>query len=383
MKKILVSLVSDQTVPNILAIHHFRPDSLLFISTKEMERKKKTAAILASLRALSFDYDGNTDICEVVEDSVVDCHRKLDKWIEGKEEAEFIVNLTGGTKIMSIAAYEFFKDYINHMIYIPIGRNDYITVLPKKAVNKPQDLGLRLSVTQYLTAYGLTTVNHKKLNKYREEASQRAELSEWLVRSYESIKNLLVWLSGNLRKHRDDDHFDLVGTFLQPSAEERILLDRFNFSYENDTISRKLSRSEIRYLTGGWLEEFCFNEANHYCGNGIDDLVLGLKLIGKTGRDNEFDVMFTKENVLYFIECKTLDQQNLDYKDILYKIGALQKEFGLRVKSFWVTTSPAVLKDNKLRPAVASRAEQFSTVVIGPGEVAGFGKKLAEELMFT
>jgi hypothetical protein len=41
MKTILVSLVSDQTIPNILAIHHIKPDELLFITTKDMEKKQK------------------------------------------------------------------------------------------------------------------------------------------------------------------------------------------------------------------------------------------------------------------------------------------------------------------------------------------------------
>ena len=41
MKTILISLVSDHTIPNILAIHHFKPDDLLFISTTAMEKKSK------------------------------------------------------------------------------------------------------------------------------------------------------------------------------------------------------------------------------------------------------------------------------------------------------------------------------------------------------
>lgn len=52
MKTILVSLVSDQTIPNILAIHHFRPDELLFVTTEMMEKKRKTASIMETLRLL-------------------------------------------------------------------------------------------------------------------------------------------------------------------------------------------------------------------------------------------------------------------------------------------------------------------------------------------
>ena len=49
MKTILVSLVSDQTIPNILAIHYHKPDELLFISTPAMEKNGKTACILKAL----------------------------------------------------------------------------------------------------------------------------------------------------------------------------------------------------------------------------------------------------------------------------------------------------------------------------------------------
>ncbi|MCK5507705.1 MAG: hypothetical protein KAI50_04195 [Desulfobacterales bacterium] len=38
MKTILISLISDHTIPNILAMHHFMPDELLFISTTAMEK---------------------------------------------------------------------------------------------------------------------------------------------------------------------------------------------------------------------------------------------------------------------------------------------------------------------------------------------------------
>lgn len=41
MLNIHVCLISDQTIPNILSIAHFKPDEVLFVSTEEMEKKKK------------------------------------------------------------------------------------------------------------------------------------------------------------------------------------------------------------------------------------------------------------------------------------------------------------------------------------------------------
>ncbi|NCO68673.1 MAG: hypothetical protein CO148_07990 [Nitrospirae bacterium CG_4_9_14_3_um_filter_41_27] len=380
MKTILISLVSEQTIPNILAIHHFKPDELLFITTDEMQKKRKIEAIINTLRELRLNYEGKSNILVVQEDSILDCHRKIDKWIENREDSEFVVNLTGGTKIMSIAAYEYFKDYSSKMIYIPIPKNEFIIPFPKKSPGKPTELTLRLSVIQYLTAYGLDIVNRARLRGYEEDAIQRKKLSEWIIANYEDLHNILVWLSGNLRSHRDEKELNFEGSFQNANNNEVKLLDNLHLAHDGKFVSKRLTRSEMRYLTGGWLEEFCFNNVLEFVNRGIDDVAIGLKLKNAQGRDNEFDVMFTKENALYFVECKSLDQHDDKDLNVLYKIGALQKEFGLKVKSFLVTTSPYILKNNEIRQSVKARAEQFNTEIIPPAEVRNFRKYLTQKL---
>ncbi|MBI5745578.1 MAG: DUF1887 family protein [Nitrospirae bacterium] len=333
MKTILISLISEQTIPNILAIHHFMPDELLFITTEGMERKDKASSILETIDRVGLRYKGRSSKIIVQEDSIIDCHERLDQWMEekgGRKDSGFVVNLTGGIKIMSIAAYEYFKDYSSKMIYIPIPKNEFIAPFPKKNPGKPTPLLLRLGVIYYLTAYGLKVVNEAKLEGYKQEARERRELSEWIVESYDGLKNLLTFLSKNLREHRNDKEFYFSGDFSGANEVEEEFLRRLNFTYSKNSLSKRLIRPEIRYLTGGWLEEYCFNKVLELLDNGIDDVVIGLKLINKHGRDNEFDVMFTKDNALYFIECKSLDLDFDESTDALYKIGALQKEFGLR-----------------------------------------------------
>lgn len=379
MKTILISLVSDQTIPNILAIHHFKPDELLFISTKEMEKKNKISAILTILDRLDLEY--KSDSVVVREDSILDCHKKISEWIEGKEDAEFVVNLTGGNKIMSIAAYEFFKDYSSKMIYIPIPKNEFIVPFPKKRPGEPVKLDLRLSVIEYLTAYGLTVVNESHLKRYREEAIKRRDLSEWIAENYDNLKNLLKWLCGILRNHRSDKQFILKEDFLGASSEEKQLLSKLNFSYDAGSVLKKIDKSEINYLTGGWLEEFCFVKVSELVGQGIDDAAIGLQIKNRLGMDNEFDIMLTKDNALYFIECKSLDQKEDKKTDALYKIGALQKGLGLKIESFLVTTSPNILgKDGTIKKSIEERAEQFKTTIVPLSNVSQFEEILVQTL---
>ncbi|MCX8026747.1 MAG: DUF1887 family CARF protein, partial [Thermodesulfovibrionales bacterium] len=91
----------------------------------------------------------------------------------------------------------------------------------------------------------------------------------------------------------------------------------------------------------------------------------------------------TKDNALYFIECKSLDQHDDKDLNALYKVGALQRDFGLRVKSFFLTTSPHVLKNGEIRPSIKARAEQLNTEVIPNFDVKNLSAIIKRKLNIT
>jgi len=385
MKKILVSLVSDQTIPNIIAIRHFCPDELLFVSTAQMEGKGKSGSIISSLKQAGFNFAVDCiHTLTVSEDLILDCHARIEEWMRGREDADYIINLTGGTKIMSIAVYEFFKDYGARMIYMPIGRNEFISPFPKRLSSQSERIECRLSVRDYLAAYNLRVTNEKTVAKTGGESRQRCELSSWMVANYADIKSLLERLGDKLRKYRDErSGYQFTSSYIPTTTPETELLKQMDFLFTDEGFSKHLTQSEVMYLTGGWLEEFCFNVIAAWKGIGVDDVVTGIKVMNDKKRDNEFDVMFTAGNALYTVECKSLDQNDDKKADVLYKIAALQKDFGLRVESFLVSTSPHILRDGKLKPVVEARAEQFRTTVIPPHDVIQFGQILAEKLKLT
>jgi len=378
MKHIHVCLISEQTIPNILGIFYFKPEEVLFITTEQMLKREKTEAIVNTLKRLGL----NIPFFEIVvrEDSIYDCHRKIAQWMEKHEEDNFTVNLTCGTKIMSIATYEIFKDYGSKMIYIPIPKNEFFEVYPLKKLSEPQPLPLRLGVIEYLTAYSLRVTNEAKLNRYKEESEKRKALTNWIVTNYNSIEGLLSEFYKVLQKSRNVSSFDLTIEFPISNELQRDFLKAVGFNISGRTISKRLSRSEIRYLTGGWLEEYVFNSLNSIKGRGIDDVVMNVEIENIQGNKNEFDVMFTKDNALYFVECKSLSPEDEITKSSLYKIGALQKEFGLRVQSFFVTTSPHIIKDGQIRQSVRARAEQFKTEIIKPDEIVNFETIIRKKL---
>ncbi|MDY0043899.1 MAG: DUF1887 family CARF protein [Syntrophales bacterium] len=370
----MVSLVSEQTVPNILAIWHFQPDKLLFISTEEMERKQKIRDIVDTLNrrnTCSYQPAINTEAVIVVEDSLYQNLRKLEEWVQGKEDEFFIVNLTGGTKLMAIAVFEFFKNYENKMIYIPINKNEFISTFPIRSPKPTVPLTHRLTVDEYLCAYGLRTVSQDKVTRCIDAAKQNKQGTEWIVLHYNELEQLLSVLGQQLREKRGKTSFHCSMDYHIQNNIESEFFDRFHFRREENHYSKSMSKNEIAYFTGGWLEDFCYNAVADLVGEGVDDAAINTDIRNVQGRENEFDVIFTSENALYTIECKSLEQYHDKKFDVLYKIGALQNEFGLRAQSYLVTTSSQLIHEEtgEIKQHIKERARQFRTKIIGPEQL--------------
>jgi hypothetical protein len=89
----------------------------------------------------------------------------------------------------------------------------------------------------------------------------------------------------------------------------------------------QLTKYEIQFLTGGWFEEYIFSLIK----NKIQpqDIVLGIGLPISDNRaisNRDLDVVFTFENKLFVIECKTgIDKESI-LNETVYKAAALKNE---------------------------------------------------------
>lgn len=333
MSNVLVSLVSDQTIPNVLFIKEME-DKLekdvrryLFISTEAMEDKGKTDSNIQG----SHIEKSKPEIIKVVEDSIEDINSKLTKFAKENlsDEDNLIINLTGGTKIMSIGVYNFFKERKSTIYYLPIGKNIYKQIFPS-VKHREYKLKFRISLKDYLISYGVK-IRSKDINNIL----KGKDYTEYLFREFLNDK-IDMGIISELRKERNIKKIQL---------DEKIN----NFLKKIKFITKKegcINKKEINYLTGGWFEEYGYNLIREHIQ--LDDNKIGLNVqISRAGTQNEFDVMFVHENILYVIECKTAlkdGERNL-LNDTLYKLSALKKDFGLIVRSYLFT-----LEKNLRRP---------------------------------
>lgn len=392
MKTCVVSLVGAQTIPNIIIAEHFKPTFLLFISTPSMEGKGKTQAVLDTLKLRGLDYSATHSILEVTEDSIVDLQAKVTEWLNGQaDEYQFIVNLTGGTKIMSIAAYDLFADYDSSMVYVPIPKNEFLRPFPKRRPKKSESLTARLSVTEYLTAHSFTISNKDHLGRFKEECLERRETTLFIYDHYMELYLLLKTIGQSLRTIKRDKikkGYDFYLQFETSTESQKQFLHMFGFQYDGVHLSKKIYKSESDYLRGGWLEERLYLAAVSILPE-VCDVQINVSCKDPKGNPNEFDVLFTFENVLYLIECKSLgavegneDGGGLTINAFLYKLGALRQNFGLTPRAFLATTSDDIFNDKgELKDNLRERALQFGTRIIPLLKVPDLERWLREAIL--
>lgn len=371
MKTCLVSLISDQTIPNILVTSEIMPDHLLLISTESMEKKNKSDAILTCMYILGIDYKERNDRIIVPENSIPDFYEKVMEWIKTKrKEFKFIVNLTGGTKLMSLAAYETFNSYGAEMVYMPIPENKYFPVhRPNEIVPIPK----RLSVEAYLAAYNVSLKNLKKMEVIKKEAHERKDITSFIFKHYKQLQPLMQRAGSILRDQRVNDikkrGLDFSIDYSIKSPVERTLLDKMDFEYVGNHIKKKIDFSTWNYLRGGWLEERLFMafesvlpESSDICLNVVCEV---------NGNRNEYDVLATYENILYVVECKSLQAREgseMDMggtiNDFLYKLGALRQTFGLTPKCLLATTTEKILENGKIKQHLIERGKLFNSQIM-------------------
>lgn len=340
-KKILVSLVSEQTVPNVELIKEMynQVNALLFISTNFMEKNGNREWILNALR-------NEIELPEILSPIIVDpfsfsdIEEKLNIYIE--DENDYIVNLTGGTKVMSLAVHDFFKNVSSEMYYLT-GRGQYIKVHPGRSrpiINLKSKLGLK----EYMEAYGFIITN----------------VSEPL-KNFELAKNILDYFLNSFDNEKDIDILNILrerrskNTTIQDVEGLREFLNRVRFRESNDG---KLDKYESRFLSGDWLEEYLFYFLKEK--HNIEDEELGISWnVEKNNSKNEFDVLVMKNNKLYVFECKTSiyldsDESQTFIGDTIYKSDSLRNKLGLFAQTIIFTLSD--LSEPKLKSHI-QRAE--------------------------
>ncbi len=316
MAKILVSLVSKQTIPNVRFIkeHLEITGKFIFITTNEMEEINKTQLHLSALNI------PQRMIQKIIVDSF--SFSKIEETllkINFNDDDELIVNITGGTKPMSIVAMSFFSAFEKVAIfYVPIGEDIYYQVYPRIHNSRIKFIK-KITLTEYFTASGLQLIEQEK------RISKNIESAQTLL--YQFIET-----NGDVSKIKK-----IRKAQKMPNAEDRA------------------------YYSGGWFEELIFHKIKKRFGLKENQISYKVKLKNKKS-NNEYDAVFIYNDSIYIVECKAyFGMSGLKQKveKDLYKLAALDDDFGLSVNAIYITTANISGYNNLENQTLLNRAQSL------------------------
>ncbi|HHH47754.1 MAG TPA: DUF1887 family protein [Gammaproteobacteria bacterium] len=244
------------------------------------------------------------------------------------------LNATGGTKLMSIAAYEAFRAYDLPIFYVHPERDSIVWLQTGDSSGQPQELENRLRLEAFLQAHGARVAHKPRRNL---PAAGDLELAETLIQGqdrYSRPIGTLNWLAASA------DHPGLDARLEHTTRELDELLDLFQqhgkLTRHGDSITFSDEKARF-YANGGWIESHVYNQLRRLRGRRprLQDLACALE-VTRQQRDktipNELDVAFLHDNRLHIIECKTRrfreNGEESAGAEALYKLDTLRDLMG-------------------------------------------------------
>jgi len=246
-----ICLVSNQPVPSLTALidNSMAAQEVLLVCAKD--RSNDAGWLRDALK----QYDIHSEIYQLNDGFDLSSCRQDFQAIAERHPQGVIANITGGTKIMTIAAWEVFSRDHDSLYYVDI-RHDSISWL--RPIQPPSLVADKVKIKPYLISLGMSI------------------------------------LDGNIHVIPISDH------------------ERKNFKTQVGKLLRLgTAESSTDETKGGhWLEHFVYDEISKISAEDkhIQEVATGFKIYftqSENQVENELDVMCLRDNTAYIFECKT------------------------------------------------------------------------------
>lgn len=311
-----VCLVSAQAAANLLPVldPEFKPQKAIFITSTNKKIQEKAHSLKLAFEQNNIEVEMLYLSDEFDFQSMED---ELFNLLSNYENTNIALNVTGGTKLMAIAAQNVFSGekpifYVNtekeEIIFISKENDEYIPV---------KKLNTITLINNYLSGYGVSILQNKKnfnfnkLGKFTERFALRQK-------NYKDIISSLNALTQNANNNKLEASLIGYQNDLKLIIED--LVDDGLVKLNGDIVD--FQNEETRsFLNGNWLEYFTYRQVSEIVD--VIDVDWNVEVVNseyekdKFGVNNELDVIFMARNKCHIIECKTMDFDNLDNKNKL------------------------------------------------------------------
>jgi hypothetical protein len=331
MKSIHIANIGGQPLPVLQGITEFPCDTVLLLHSNEsLQVAENIKSIFpCDIRLCSIanpnDYFSILQLCENLAKEYPD--------------SQFYANISGGTKIMSLALFTFFKDNHPDNQIFHIDQNGIVHFLTS---NQSQLLQNFLPIKSFIDYSGQKI---KSMTKFKDIDPELFDCKDVVKKFFEKSDpeylKLCKLYSDYSRQYKGNDSFELINhqsySSVKWSKEEDELIFSFYRKFKTEPEEYCFSGKESIgiALEAKWFELEVAEILSKWFKN--KELVWSLVVPYKDGQDkNEIDVIVNTGTKLLFVECKT---QISDIKDIDKFRNVTKNYGGLGAKSILVTYS--------------------------------------------
>lgn len=356
-----VCLVSAQATPNLTPAldRELKPHRMVLVTSPDMRQQAEALGFVVKRHGIAverldiadaYDYAG-------IEDALLD-------WLAKNESDNVALNVTGGTKLMAMAAQAVFAGSGKPIFYVN-AESDDVHFLGRRDLARRLDA--RVKLRDYLEAHGYGLVAKPARPDIRAELR---DLAERLCDRVESAGEALGQLNWLALKAKDILRSPPLDERQRDSIALRAIIDLFAEARILKSVDARLvfaDEAARSLANGGWLEFHVHRALSDLApAESISDHALNLLVVGPDGKTkNELDAAFLHRNRLHIVETKASNLaaagSSGDDKatEAIYKLETLLKLGGLRSRALLVDYRGKLSAADRTR-AVASRIRVVS-----------------------
>ena len=407
-KTIIVSIISEHNLPNISLVRNITADYYLDILTEKSKKEyydHYLNAVTDDKTSYITDRFENIIVDESNAENIIS---QLSTKSYMFDEAEKIyINVTGGTKLLSLYSYIFFKEHYFskstfYYMNITSSSNVFIDLDTKKNIEMKNVVSLK----QYLRSYQYVIAHEGNENFSYNAAS--VILKEFTGQQYIQIRSLLNdlldilnnrYLKNKSVKAKElYDSFnirDIIDELKNKFGEKQkykntianIFNNKTNICQFIDNIAEKVNHPKFRnsanmniktfrYIISTFLEEYIYyfikeeifkntNQENMAPENLKQSLRLeNISNQNKNDYIPELDVLFYYNNILCYIECKSGTYPEL-IKNSTIKQKAISSTLGISAYSLFVVLNEFKTESEKnTLKNLRDKADSFKIKII-------------------
>ncbi len=326
MKTISVCIISREFLPNYLFLVEKaeETDEILLIVSKAFEVVGKYG--LRQLETLGKKIDFFVLSTEDVEEDWDQIVKEVTEKLERNNK--YLVNLTGGTKYLSMAVQSAFEDFNTEFFYIPFPKN-YLIKAMHEDDNYKEIIKHRVNVKECLQTFGV------KIESSTEPIGDFAMTKRCLsITNNRSLPRKLRRLQARL-KAKVSGSFS-QGVYISSKAIPENIKNFIN-NMDNMKYGEALNRGDINYINHGWFTEYIYYLIKNHVRP--DDMMMNLHVRNplvnrKEEESNRLDICFVKNNKLIVIGCRVFNSRKTVHEnDLIYKSKAIKEALlGLSAK---------------------------------------------------